>query len=277
MTDVNGRARHHTGRLRPLRQVLAEASTAIGALNGPSRRGFATASQTELPIPPCPTCGGAGFLRLDRPAGHPEFGTVVKCQCREARQRDEYLTTLHAMSGLRPAMARMTFDAYRAELPDLSAALSAARQFAATPTGWLYLYGSYGCGKTHLLTAIALSLIQRRVAALYVVVPTLLDQLRAAAAGRDEGFWDVWQRIQRAEVLLLDDLGAERSTEYAVEKLYLLVNDRYQGRLPLVVASNLAPAEIGGRIGSRLGDVRLTTLVSIGAPDYRTHAQEEAR
>jgi DNA replication protein DnaC len=70
-------------------------------------------------------------------------------------------------------------------------------------------------------------------------------------------------------VLLLDDLGAEKSTEWAQAQMFDLINSRYLAEKPLVIASNLTPAQIGGRVGSRLGDRHLTTMVSVGVSDYR--------
>lgn len=167
-------------------------------------------------------------------------------------------------------MRRMTFDSYAARGTGTAEALAASAAYAAEPSGWLYLHGGYGVGKTHLLAAMAWSLVDRGVAAFYVVVPDLLVKLQATFNdGSDETFAERFKRIKDADVLLLDDLGAEKSTEWAQAQMFDLINSRYLAEKPLVVASNLTPAQIGGRVGSRLGDRHLTTYVSVGASDYR--------
>lgn len=259
-----------TGHLRPVREI-APAVTAVASTptRVPSNRSLAAsagASPARAADGECETCKGAGWLvRRLNPVGT----ELVPCPCRTQPNRDRLIAKLARVSGLTPAMQAMTFEAFTTPSDDLRAALDEARQFAATPEGWLYLYGGTGRGKTHLMAAIAQALVGRGIPALYVVVPSLLDKLRSSMNGRDEGFWELWRQIQSAEVLLLDDLGAEKSSEWAIEKLYILINDRYLARSPMVVASNLRAGEIGGRIGSRLCDVRLATHVSIAAPDYR--------
>ena len=220
--------------------------------------------------PQCETCGGAGYLRYDVPVGHALFGQIVPCQCRQDELRARERQRLVALSGLQPAMRRMTFDAYSPRDAGTQQALAAATAYAVEPNGWLYLHGSYGVGKTHLLAAIAWSLVDRGVGAFYVVVPDLLVKLQATFNdGSDETFAERFKRIKDADVLLLDDLGAEKSTEWAQAQMFDLINSRYLAEKPLVIASNLTPAQIGGRVGSRLGDRHLTTYLSIGASDYR--------
>ena len=136
--------------------------------------------------PVCPICGGAGYLVRDVPVGHPDFNKLVPCRCKrdelDGRRRDE----LHQMSNL-GQLSRMTFDAFMPDgvaLPEdkrlnLRLAFEAAREFAREPRGWLVLQGTYGCGKTHLAGAIANEVVARGEPVLFVVVPDLLDHLRA--------------------------------------------------------------------------------------------------
>jgi DNA replication protein DnaC len=141
--------------------------------------------------PQCEACGGAGYLRYDVPVGHALFGQIVPCQCRTAELQSRERARLVALSGLQPAMRRMTFDGYVPRGGETVQALAAATAYAAEPNGWLYLHGGYGVGKTHLLAAIAWSLVDRGVGAFYVVVPDLLVKLQATFNdGSDETFAD---------------------------------------------------------------------------------------
>lgn len=272
-------------RMQPLGPLARRVRGAMETLmrNAPGRPVSATAGGDRNV---CSSCGGAGYLRYDVPVGHPLFGQVVPCRCREAELRMRERRRLMTLSGLRPAMRRMTFESYdpampspcpegaQTQRPGAEEARNAAQSFAANPDGWLYIEGSYGTGKTHLLAAISWTLIERQIGALYIVVPDLLTRLRETFDARaEESLASRMERIRDADVLLLDDLGAEKGSTWATEQLFNLVNDRYLSEAPMVVSSNLAPEAIGGRLGSRLADLDLVTHVTVEGPDYRQAAR----
>ncbi|MGC8780354.1 MAG: ATP-binding protein [Anaerolineae bacterium] len=225
----------------------------------------------------CPICKGKGFLVYDVPPGHPDFSKTVPCRCTLARVTAERMHALQEMSNL-GALNRLTFDTF---LPDgvglppslrfnLREAFERSRAFAQNPTGWLVLMGSYGCGKTHLAAAIANYRVALGHAVLFVVVPDLLDYLRASyapasAANLDERI----EEIRAAPLLILDDLGAHNSTPWAQEKLFQILNYRYNCRLPTVITSNQRLEDLDPRITSRLVDPDLSQVYEILAPDFR--------
>ena len=152
----------------------------------------------------------------------------------------------------------------------LAAALGASRAFADDPRGWLVLVGPNGCGKTHLAAAIANARAGENDPALICPVPDLLDHLRSTFAPDSRVTYDeLFETIRTAPVLILDDLGTQSATAWAQEKLYQLINYRYTARLPTVVTSNLPPEKLEPRIGSRLRDRALSSVLEIDAPDYR--------
>ena len=102
------------------------------------------------------------------------------------------------------------------------------------------------------------------------MVPDLLDQLRATfdpetGVAYDERF----QQIRNANLLVLDDLGTENSTAWASEKLFQIINHRYNEQLPTVITSNAKLDRIEDRIVSRMLDSRLSRYVFLDAEDYR--------
>ena len=118
---------------------------------------------------------------------------------------------------------------------------------------WLLLMGSYGAGKTHLAAAIANQCLHDGKPALFLNTPDLLDYLREAyspAAG--ETYSERFDEIRDAPLLILDDLGTESPTPWAVEKLYQLLNARYNAQLPTVITTNKRLEDLEPRIGSRL-------------------------
>jgi DNA replication protein DnaC len=230
----------------------------------------------------CPICKGKGYLVLDVPAGHPDFSKVFPCRCTQARMAVERADKLRAVSNL-GQLTRMTFDNFipgGVSLPPLTSfnlqqAYDLAREFARNPEGWLVLRGGYGCGKTHLAAAIANQRLSLGHPVMFVVVPDLLDYLRGAFAPDSTTSLDArLEAIRETPLLILDDLGSHNSTAWAQEKLFQIVNHRYNGRLPTVITSNQRLEDLDPRVTSRLADVGLSQLYEISAPDYRHSGSE---
>ena len=236
-----------------------------------------TTSNTEKD-PVCPICGGVGFLRQDLPIDHPDFGKLKPCVCQQHKTNQAAQVRLYQMSNL-DSFKKMTFETFsvqgRLGLGDdqifsLQNALSNARQFAASPKGWLMLSGSYGCGKTHLAAAVANTCVEYGMGTLFLTVPDLLDWLRYSYGSTDASFEQRFEEIRNVGLLVLDDLGAQNTTPWAAEKLFQVIDYRYIRRLPLVVTTNQRLEDLDDRIRSRLQDPELSTHVSITAPDYRS-------
>jgi DNA replication protein DnaC len=229
------------------------------------------------PEPLCPICGGTGYLRLDVPVGHADFGKIMECRCRQTENEIKRLQAMRAVSNL-DTMARFTFESF---VPDgyglteerrrnLHLAYDMALEFAQNPKGWLILLGGYGCGKTHLAAAIANFTVEQERPALFVVVPDLLDHLRAAYSPYSNTTYDArFEEVRSASLLILDDLGAHSSTPWAQEKLFQIFNYRYNAQLPTVVTSNHELEDIDIRVRSRIIDPDLAQIFKILAPDFR--------
>jgi DNA replication protein DnaC len=144
--------------------------------------------------------------------------------------------------------------------------VEAARAFAAAPSGWIVLTGPSGCGKTHLAAAVANRCIERGSAALFMVVPDLLDHLRASyQQGSEMAYDDLFEVVRNAPVLVLDDLGVQSGTEWANEKLFQLINHRYNAQLPTLFTTNLELVEFDQRLQTRLGDPVLSQVFALEA------------
>ena len=225
----------------------------------------------------CPLCGGLGFVREDVPIDHPHFGKLFPCRCKLAEIEQLRLENLRALSNL-DHLARMTFDTFVSDgyglspekAANLHHAFNEAQQYASGPQGWLVLLGGYGCGKTHLAAAIANQIVKRGQAVLFIVVPDLLDHLRATFGPNSTVSYDErFDQVRNAPLLILDDLGTQSSTPWAQEKLFQILNYRYNARFPTIITSNQSLEEIDLRLRSRLADPDLACIVTILAPDFR--------
>jgi DNA replication protein DnaC len=209
------------------------------------------------------------------PPDHPDFGRPVPCQCKLEEIAARRLGDLRQASEL-GLLAHMTFDNFRVdgfrphEEQTLRQAYRRAREFAENPSGWLILLGAYGCGKTHLAAAIANYCLLRGYPSLFVVVPDLLDHLRATySPGSSVTYDQRFEAILSAPLLILDDLGTQQTTPWAQEKLYQVFNHRYNARLPTVVTSNRTLEEIDPRLRSRMADPELCQVYSMMTGDFR--------
>ncbi|MDD4860242.1 MAG: ATP-binding protein [Dehalococcoidales bacterium] len=161
---------------------------------------------------------------------------------------------------------------------NLEAAKRLAFEFAKTPEGWLVFQGVNGCGKTHLAAAIVNYQYEAGRPAMFQVVPELLDHLRYAFSPESKVSYDqIFESVKTAPLLVLDDFGEQSSTPWAQEKLYQIINYRYNARLATVITTTCSLDKIETRVASRLIDHKLSTFFTIMAPDYRGDTRPTGR
>jgi DNA replication protein DnaC len=265
-------------RIEATLKKLAEDTQNGTGEEGKDMNGLEYISATDLAGDPnCPFCHGLGYLRRDLPIGHPDFGKLQICSCRQGQVSQQIHQRLFSISNL-DNLQHLTFENFQPrgrvglgpwQADSLERAFNQAQQFSQKADGWLLLQGGFGCGKTHLAAAIANFTVGMGVPTLFITVPDLLDALRFAYDNPESTFEQRFEEIRNAPLLIMDDFGTQNATSWAQEKLFQIINYRYINRLPLVVTTNLLLEQIEGRIRSRLEDPELVTRVFIQAPDYR--------
>ena len=189
----------------------------------------------------------------------------------------EWPRYMHIGGMTRDRLSAFTFNSFRpggksvgGRAAGLEGAFREAKRWAEHPTGWLVLLGESGRGKTHLAAAVANERLDAGDTVCFANVPDLLDELRGTyAPNASQQYGEVLARLRDVPVLILDDLGAQQTTAWAQEKLYQILNDRYEGRMPTVVTTNTEMSKLDARIASRLGDLQISVMYEIVAPDYR--------
>ena len=267
--------------MRRLDDVLKRTRPTPSEKNGDSHQAEPPSEEPE--DGECPHCHGAGFVRRELPLEDPEFGKAVPCACVEVEDQQARLARLQRYSNLGP-LTRLTFDNLirRGRSADprdqgrFQRCVDDAEAFARDPQGWLVMVGASGCGKTHLAAAIANACMKRGSPALFVVVPDLLDHLRAAYKPDAEvGYDQLFEQVRTAPVLVLDDLGTQSATPWAQEKLFQIINHRFNARLPTVVTTNVPLSKFDERLRTRLGDPSLSQPHA--DPIATVHVLEERR
>ena len=250
----------------------------------------------------CPHCGReleAEFFEFP-PALQRKYGKTgewyyhpcaPECEAKNERReweimrRDARVEALREKSGLSKRVRAYTLGNFRVMVSNAAARarmkvdeyLEAWEENREAGKG-LYFCGDVGTGKTHLAVAVMNELIRRkRVPSLFVTVPELLDNLRGAYndPGRDIDEW--MDAVKNADFLVLDDLGAEKPTDWVRERIFVLVNHRYREALPTAFTSNIGPKDIASQLGERTASriIAMCDWISLEGEDYRETAVRE--
>lgn len=202
----------------------------------------------------------------------------------ELTRRESRVESLKERSGLSKRMKGYTLGSFK---PYASrSAAQALERVEAYLRDWeenreagrgLFFCGGVGTGKTHLAVAAMSELMEtKRVPSLFVTVPELLDNLRGTynAPGRNLDDW--MDAVKNAELLLLDDLGSEKASQWVQERLFVVVNHRYREALPTLFTSNIGPKDISAQLGERTTSrvIAMCEWMSLDGDDYR---ETEAR
>lgn len=239
------------------------------------------AAEAERVANACPTCGPntPGWVRAEVALDHPDFGKALPCPtCRKAVPKVDYLRT-RLPKKLRNADQeddRMPPGATPAQLAAKDVAMRTVMAWGASleddKPAWLVLVGPYGTGKSRAGARAMIERAKLGQLGAYVRVPDLLGRLRG---GMGEGdYEDLIEGYRQCALLFVDDLGVENFTRWTDEALYRILDHRYSEELPTIIASNVSPDELEGRVSDRMRDPSVSEVVKFEWPSYRRSEKE---
>ena len=196
----------------------------------------------------CGKCRTPKQFRMDAP---PLEGRLLPHPCRceqerldreaaeqEARRHRQAVADLKRRGFTDPAMRGWTFANDNGKCPQMKHARFYVEHWDTMQEeniGYL-LWGGVGTGKSYFAGCIANALMEQEVAVRMTNFALILNDLTASFEGRNEYI----ARLCRAPLLILDDFGMERGTEYGLEQVYNVIDSRYRSRRPLIVTTNLS-------------------------------------
>jgi len=218
----------------------------------------------EEPI--CSHCGGSGYVG------------AVMCSCLQELCRQEQKKELSLLTGGQERFDAFRLDYYPSQVdPDygasprqiMSKTLHACHKYAqefSLNAGNLLFVGNTGLGKTFLSACIANEVADKGFSVTYESAPRLFEKLNKNQFSPDDQSRENAARISQCDLLILDDLGTELTTNFTVAALYSLISDRLQSGKPTIISTNLNANEVAQRyspqIASRLmGSFRGLTFV----------------
>jgi DNA replication protein DnaC len=216
---------------------------------GQGRAGVARADFGDRPVCRLGVCDGSGWIIGPENVARP-------CECREsqvARRR------ARGVNSVIPARYRdVSFEIARNDGVDPTV-LAMVESFTAEISqrldngDGLWLWGKVGTGKTALAMLVSKHALEAgRTVAIYSL-PKLLSRIRATYErdGGGDSYDEYFERLASVDLLHVDDLGAEKRTDWVLEQLYSIVNERYEAKRSMVVTTNLGEDDLAAQIGRR--------------------------
>lgn len=225
----------------------------------------------------CADCGAVTKPRsiVDRRGERQWY--VASDQCAECgKKEDERLQyerkvdEIFRLGGLKARHEIMGLDNYKPTTENQRNILASLNEYS---DGNIFIFGPVGTGKTHLISGLIRRIVEERLAWFkFRTGVDMLYEIRSTFNYGDPGETDrMIDKFTRTDILIIDDLGAEKSTEWARETFYMIIDRRYNMMKRTFITSNLSPKELANKLNDRLVSrlIEGAMILKIDGKDYR--------
>jgi len=206
--------------------------------------------------PNCTVCDGTGW----RPVERGEVSGVERCECDQAARPAQLLEAATIPANFQRASFENFILPKKDDNPLSNETLSKAmldakvysREYPMTDKAGLLLMGLPGVGKTHLATAVLKVLLERGFEGIFLDYQSLLERIRSGynpAAGSSAR--EAYQAALDTAVVLLDDLGAHRVSDWVEDTVTAIINHRYNARKATIITTNLPDPDVGDALARK--------------------------
>jgi len=199
-----------------------------------------------------------------------------RCKCAVVKKKQDNLNRLFAAAGIPKRFKDKPLNSFDAQYQKGAWMIACRyverfREIRQEKKNGLCFIGPSGTGKSHLAYGILSGLLAQAVPGICGTVPDILDMLRPRQAEQANS-QERLHALKSLDIVILDDLGAERETPWVTERLYVIINYRYNEILPTIITSNQELEDLEklpgwGRIVSRLFE--MCHLIRMDGRDYR--------
>jgi DNA replication protein DnaC len=191
------------------------------------------------------------------------------------RLREQELKRLFSINDLGERFNESSFSNFMIR-PGAESCFKIAQKYVNEFEEWegesLMFWGEPGNGKSHLATAVANELTTRGKRVVFISMPDLLEKIKATFNKNSvESEADIMRGLQMCDLLVIDDIGAEKVSDWVQEVIFRIVDGRYKKVKPIMATSNLEPKELAERIGKRAYDrlIEISQPIKNEATSYR--------
>lgn len=223
----------------------------------------------------CKRCNGFGYVQSERYNNH-----WFVCPC-TIDAREKYLGGVapkidYSRIGISESEIDLSWDLVKPEYSDGIKAVDVVRPALERGHGMIFLWGAYGQAKTLIGKILIATAYRAGKRASYANVAGVLDDIRLAFDEREHKTTELIKRMEywiSRDVLFLDELDKTNNTDWAQERMFQLLDQRYARAIReealTVIASNKSDDELDGYLSSRLNDNRVGPVVHLNGPDAR--------
>jgi DNA replication protein DnaC len=242
----------------------------------------------------CSICGEeVKAIKLDIPGLQIERWVQPKCKCEvEAFDKEQLafqrkteeleVRKLFSISQLGEKLSSASFNNFQIRSGS-EIAYKASKNYCdgfnpKNPTA-LILWGEPGNGKSLLAACVNNELQKNGHTTIFVSMPDLLTKIKQTFNNDRENEEQILKALDICDLLIIDDLGAEKTSDWVEETIFKIIDNRYRKKKPILITSNVSPYELSKKIGSRSTDRILEMCIEIknDAKSYRTQKAQSMK